>query len=300
MDTSPSWDLFRTLLAVLEGGSLSAAGRALGLSQPTVGRHVEQLEAALGLPLFTRSQAGLRPTDAARGLQPSLRAMAAAAEAASRDAAAEGHEAAGTVRLTTSEVIGAEVLPPILADFAERHRAVAIELHLSNQNEDLLRREADIAVRTVRPAQGALLARRIGSVPVGLYAHRGYLARRGAPETLDAPGHTRIGFDRDAQTRRLLEASGLPLTREDFTFRADNQIAQIAALRAGVGIGACQVGIARRDPDLVPVLEGAFRFDLDIWVAMHEDLKASRRMRLMFDHLADGLAAYVASSRAEG
>ncbi len=293
MDASPSWDHFRTLLAVLDSGSLSGAGRRLGLSQPTVGRHVEQLETALGLPLFTRSPTGLRPTEFALGLRPHIEGMAASAEAVGRDASGETQSEAGVVRLTAPDLMGVEVLPPILAAFSERHPAVVIEFDLSNRREDLLRREADIAVRTVRPSQGALLARRIGAMPLRLYAHRRYLDRHGAPPGFAAPGHRSVGFDRDWQTRRSLASLGLDLTRESFSFRTDNQLAQLAAVRAGLGVGACQVGIARRDPDLIPVLEDAFRLDLEIWVAMHEDLRSSRRMRLMFDHLVAGLTDYV-------
>jgi len=296
MTSAPNWDHYRTLLAVLDAGSLSRAARRLGLSQPTAGRHIARLEADLGLPLFTRSPTGLRPTDVALNLRRHVDGMAAAAEAAARDASGETQAASGVVRITAPDVIGVEVLPPILAAFCADHPRVVIELDLSNRTEDLLRREADIAVRTVRPVQGALLARRIGVVPVGLFAHRRYLERCGPPRAFDDPGQRAIGFDRDWQVQQSLAAAGLPLTREAFGFRADNQLAQLAAVRAGVGIGACQYGVARRDPDLVPVLTEAVRFDLEIWVAMHEDLKSSLRMRLMFDHLAAGLTAYVSSA----
>src|SRR5215472_13639780 len=144
---APSWDHYQTLLAVLETGSLSAAARELGLSQPTVGRHVEQLEAALGLPLFTRSPQGLNPTDFAKDLKPHIQNMASAADAALRDASGETQSVTGVIRITTTEVMGAEVLPGILAEFTDSHPAAVIELSVSNRNEDLLRREADIAVR---------------------------------------------------------------------------------------------------------------------------------------------------------
>lgn len=295
----PSWDHYRTLLAVLDAGSLSGGARRLGLSQPTAGRHIEQLERALGLPLFTRSPSGLQPTELALDLRPHVEAMAAAAEAAARDAGVQTQSAAGVVRLTASEVMGVEVLPPILADFRSRHPETIIELIVSNESQDLLRREADIAVRTFRPTQGALLARRIGPVRVGLFAHRAYIERHGAPASLDEPGHVAIGPDRDARSLQTLKQLFPELTRDVFGFRADSQLAQLAALRSGLGIGACQYGLARRDPQLLPVLEGAFSFDMELWVAMHEDLKSSRRMRLMFDHLAAGLSAYVRDSQKE-
>ena len=297
-DAAPGWDLYRTFLAVLRAGSLSGAARDLGLAQPTIGRHIEALEAALGgQPLFTRSPGGLRPTETALALRPHAEAMAAAAEALVRIASGEAEAVRGVIRITASEIVGVEVLPPILTGFRERYPEVSIELALSNRQQDLLHRESDIAVRMIRPTQTALTARRVGSVPLRLYAHRRYLAAHGTPTRIDDPSHTAIGFDRDTQMQRSLEERQLPITRELFAFRSDGDLAQLAALRAGFGIGACQTGIARRDPELTPVLEEAFRYDMEVWVAMHEDLKASRRMRLMFDWLADGLGEYVRESR---
>ena len=294
--TTPDWDLYRAFLAVLDTGSLSGAARALGLTQPTVGRQIEALEASLGAVLFTRSPGGLRATEAALALQPHAQAMASAAEALLRTASGEADQPRGLVRVTASHIVGAEILPPILTRFHEAHPEVIIELDLSDRQEDLLRREADIAVRMARPTQGALTARRVGVAPVGLFAHRRYLERHGTPERLE-PGLAGIGFDRNVQMLAALRDLQLPLTREHFAFRSDSDLAQLAALRAGFGIGGCQYGIARRDPDLIPVLTEAFRFDLEVWVAMHEDLKSSLRMRLMFDALVDGMAEYVAESR---
>jgi DNA-binding transcriptional LysR family regulator len=289
-----SWDHYRTLLAVLDEGSLSGAARALGLTQPTVGRHIEALEHELGgAALFTRSASGLAATETALALRPHAEAMAAAAEALIRTASGEADAARGVVRLTAPDVMAVEVLPPILTGFHELYSEVAIELASSNRVEDLLRREADIAVRTVRPTQGALLAKRIGSVRLGLYAHRRYLEAHGAPKSLHDAGAAAIGFDRDQQMLRALAERQLPLTRESFALRTDNDLAQLAALRAGFGVGAAQIQIAARDPDLIPVLQDVFRYDMEVWVAMHEDLKTSRRMRLMFDWLVEGLTAYV-------
>jgi DNA-binding transcriptional LysR family regulator len=288
-----SWDHYRTLLAVLEEGSLSGAARMLGLTQPTVGRHVETLERELGAPLFTRSAGGLAPTEAALALRPHAEAMAAAAEALIRTASGEAEAIRGVIRVTASDVMGVEVLPPMLTGFHEANPEVTIELTLSNRLEDLLRREADIAVRMVRPTQGALLAKRVGAVRLGLFAHRRYLDAHGDPQRLDDPRFAAIGFDRDVDAVRALQDRQLSFERESFAFRSDNDLAQLAAVRAGFGIGAAQLPIARRDPDLVEVLKGLFRYEMEVWVAMHEDLKASRRMRLMFDWLVEGLGQYV-------
>ena len=266
----------------------------LGLTQPTLGRHIAALEAALGVKLFARSRHGLVPTQAALDLAPHAEAMEAAAQAFVRSASGETDEPRGTVRLTASNIIGVEVLPAILRDFHERHPRIAIELVLSNKNQDLSRRDADIAVRMVRPAQKALVARRLGIVKIGLYARRDYLARHGTPRAIGHLGrHAVIGFDRDTQSTRWFGAK-LAATRDLFALRTDDDLAQLNALRAGFGIGGCQAGIAARDPNLIPVLPAALGFKLEMWLVTHEDLRSSRRVRLLFDHLAVALKDYAA------
>ena len=204
----PHWDELRTFLEVMRDGSLSGAGRRLGIAQPTVGRHIDALEAALGLPLFARSPRGLAPTEAAANLAPHVEAMAAASAALARAAAGEASADQGVVRVTASEIVGCEVLPAIFATFHAKSPGVAIELALTNRNEDLSRRDADIAVRMVRPTQSALVARRIGETRIGLYAHRDYLARFGTPTSLDELGrHRLIGFDRDDRALRSVGAA---------------------------------------------------------------------------------------------
>ncbi|MCX5496411.1 LysR family transcriptional regulator [Kaistia dalseonensis] len=293
-----SWDHFRSFLAVLTEGSLSAAARRLRLTQPTLGRHISELEQDLGVALFTRSQAGLTPTEAAIELRPYAEAMAGAADALIRAASGEASEDRGSVRLTASEVVAIEVLPPILTAFREAHPRIAIEVLASNRNEDLLRRTADIAVRMVRPTQAALVARRIGTIEIGLHAHRRYLERAGMPSSLrDLAGHSIIGYDHETMSVQLLQALGLSLEREMFALRTDSDVMQLAAIRAGYGIGVCQVHVARRDPNLVHILPGEFSFDLDCWLAMHEDIASTRRVRLVFDHLTAGLGAYVAGRK---
>jgi DNA-binding transcriptional LysR family regulator len=289
-----SWDLQRSFLSVFRTGSLSAAARSLDLTQPTLGRHIDALEAATGAKLFTRSQHGLVPTQAARALVSHAEAMEAAAKAFARTASGETNEPRGTVRLTASNIIGAEVLPSILRDFRERHPHIAIELVLSNRNQDMSRRDADIAVRMVRPTQKSLVARRLGAVKIGFYAHRDYLTRHGMPRDIrDLARHAVIGFDRDAASIRWL-GTNLSVARDLFALRTDDDQAQLNALRAAFGIGGCQTGIAARDPNLVAVLPAALGFKLEMWLVMHEDLRTLRRVRLLFDHLALALKAYAA------
>jgi DNA-binding transcriptional LysR family regulator len=293
----PDWRLFRAFLAVVREGSLSSAARALRTTQPTMGRQVAALEESLGVKLFTRSLDGLSPTDAGLRLITWAEAMAAAAEAAQRSASGEVDEERGTVRITASEVIGGEVLPSILADFHARHPQVSVELSLSNRNEDLLRGDADIAVRMVRPTQGALVAKRIGRIDVGLYGHRRYLKAHTMPQTLqDLSQHSLIGYDRDPAYARIIEMMGPPISRDMFAFRSDSDLAQLAALRAGFGIGAIQLGLARGDKNLVPVLHAELVFSMEVWVAMHRDLRSNRRIRLTFDRLAAELTRYAKTS----
>lgn len=296
--SDPDWETYRSFLAVMTEGSLSAAARKLGLTQPTLGRHIDQLEADLALSLFTRSQTGLIPTQAARELLPHAQAMASAADALVRASSGADAEERGSVRVTASVIVGGEVLPPILTTFHEKHPGIAIELVLSDQTQDLLRRDADIAVRMAQPKQAALIAKKIGRIGLGLHAHRRYLELHGTLKSLDEIlQHSIIGFDQETSFVRALRDSGLGLTRDMFALRCDADLAQLAALRAGYGLGVCQFGIARRDPDLIHVLPGEFKFEIDMWLVMHKDLRNTRRTRLLFDHLAVELSRYAATSK---
>ena len=291
------WDLFQSLHAVLEAGTLSAAARLRGLTQPTLGRHIETLEQRLGSPLFLRSPRGLQPTDLALELKPHLHDMSAAASAAVRDASGAANSLSGSIRITASEIVGAEILPPMLTSFREQHPGVVIELMLSNINDDLSRREADIAVRMTPPSQNALVAKKVGEVAITFFATAQYLERHGMPETLaDFEDHAIIGFDSPGRGMRDVPGLNMPVSRETFTFRSDSDLAQLAATRAGFGIGVVQDGLARRY-GLTRVLPNFTLFTLPIYVVMHENLRGSRRMRLMFDHLVEGTTTYVRECR---
>src|SRR5215469_1729427 len=290
-----SWELYRSFLAVLTEGSLSGAARALDIAQPTVGRHVAALERALGTALFTRSQTGLRPMESALSLRTYAEAMRNSVAALERAAASQGTGVHGVVRVTASEVIGVEVLPAIVAQLREEHPNLQVELVLSNRMQDLLQREADIAVRMARPTHKLLIARRIGHIGLGLHATKQYVKRCGAPETIaDLQHHALIGFD---QPTAFIRAAGKSLgvfQREAFAMRANSDLAQLALIRCGAGIGVCQVAIATRD-GLARVLRKQFSLLLDTWIVMHEDLRNSPRCRATFDALVKGLQEHVAA-----
>jgi len=282
------------LLAVLDEGSLSGAARTLGVAQPTVGRHIASLEKSLKLALFTRSQTGLMPTEAALALRTYAESMSNTAAALERAAASQGSGVRGTVRITASDVIGVEVLPPIIAGLRDEHPELVVELVLTDRIQDLLRREADIAVRMTRPRQELLVARRIGQIELGMFAHQRYLSRRGTPNSMaDVAHHALIGFD---QPTLFVRGAGKSLSgwrREAFAMRTDNNLAQLALIRAGAGIGVCQSAIARRDDALVRLFPLQFSLPLETWVTMHEDLRNSPRCRIAFDALVNGLRQYV-------
>ena len=287
------WELYRSFLGVLQEGSLSGAARALGITQPTVGRHVSALEDSVGLTLFTRSQTGLLPTEAALALRPYAEEMRSTADALRRVADSQGEGVKGTVRVSASEVVGVEVLPPMVARLREAHPELRVELVMTNRVQDLLQREADIAVRMTPPRQELLIARRVGVVAVGLFAHRSYLARQGTPKTeSDLNHHALIGFDQETPFLRAARKMVPVWTREAFSIRTDSDVGQLALLRAGCGIGVCQVALAKLDSDLVRVLPRRVELKLETWVTMHEDLRSSPRCKVTFDALVKGLTAY--------
>jgi DNA-binding transcriptional LysR family regulator len=301
MASTIDWQLYRTFLSVLKEGSLSGAARALGIAQPTVGRHIAALERALGLGLFTRSPTGLLPTEAALSLRTQAEAMDSTAASMERTAASHGAGIRGVVRITASDVIGVEVLPPIIGRLRQEHPDLKIELVLTNRVQDLLRREADIAVRMTPPQQEMLIARRIGKIELGLYATRQYLADHGVPRNVgELSQHTLVGFDEETAFVRSARKSLPAFSRELFALRTDSDLAHMALVRAGAGLGLCQVPLAKRPaPEtLVRVLPRQVALALETWITMHEDLRTRPSCRVTFDALVEGLQRHVAAGGA--
>ena len=293
---SLDWNLLRALGAVLAHGSLTQAALRLGTSQPTLSRQIAALEAALGAPLFERGARRLRPTAQALALaEPAARMLAAAqaiALAAEAASSATG-QLAGTVRLTASEVVASQVLPALLAQLARRHPEVQIELVPGDTLSNLLEREADIAVRMLRPTQGSLITRHIADWPLGFYAHRDLLAAHGGPPSPDTLAQGRwIGFDQSSQMIEGFRAAGFNVDRRFFAFRCDNQVVNLEAVRQGLGIGVVMAPLARRSPELVAVLPGLALPVLPVWLTAHRELRANRRQKLVFDFLAQALRAW--------
>ncbi|RYD27060.1 MAG: LysR family transcriptional regulator, partial [Lysobacteraceae bacterium] len=233
---TPSWDLYRTFDAVLRTGSLSGAARLLGLTQPSISRHIDALEQAIGRDLFVRTQRGVSPTASALELKPYAALLASTSAALLRTAEGSDGVIGGTVRISASEVVSAEHLPEILARLRQRHPALAFEISASNAVDDLLQRQADVAIRMVQPVQQSLVIRKMPSIPLGLYAHADYLARRGVPETLEElADHDVIGFDTETPAIRAFAEQFPAFNRSSFALRVDSDLAQLAAIRACFG-----------------------------------------------------------------
>ena len=290
---SISWDLIETFLAVMRSGSLSAASRELAVAQPTIRRRVEALEASLGVVLFTRGPNGLVPTHAADAMQPTAEAMESTARAFERGVGAGDKTVRGTVRVAASQVVGVEVLPTLLRSLiTDGQRGLEIEIVTSNRLADLLRRDADVAVRMTTPMQSSLVAKRAGTIPVGLFATRELLRGRPGPRRLsDLGAWPLVGPDQDRAAWRALVAAGFDVPRKQFVLRSDDDLVQLAAVRAGVGIGVCQLPLAARDPTLERVVPG-FEFPLETFIVTHEDQRRVPKIRAVFDHLVTELSAY--------
>ena len=292
MNNSFDWGLLPTFLAALECGSLLGAAKRLGVSQPTAGRQIAELESQLGKALFERTGRGLRPTDLALELAVPARAMQAAAVGLSERLLDAQGQLSGTVRLTASQPVACFLLPGVLARLREAYPAIQIELEVSNQVSNLLQREADIALRMVQPAQSSLVAKRIAEVSLSACASLAYLQRRGRPqqpaELLD---HELIGYDQHDDLLRGFAALGHPVQRERFDVRTDDLIAMWQAVRAGLGVGFMADYVIDTDPGVVRVLPMLPLPRLPMWLAVHREIRNSARIRAVFDFLAQALPA---------
>lgn len=285
------WSLVRSFLAVLDQGSLLGAARVLRLSQPTLGRHVAELELQLGTVLFERTGRGLVPTAIALKLAESARGMETSALQLQRVLTGVQTNTAGTVRITASVPVAVHLMPPLLARMRQTLPAIQVDLVSSNQVSNLLRREADIAVRMVRPDQSTLIAKKIGDVALGAFAHRSYLGRkRILRNTEDMLQHELIGSDSDTVILQGFQRLGYPVGRDVFALRSDDLMVQWAAVKAGLGIGFLASYMARGEPEVVHVLPNLLRIPpLPMWLAVHREIRTNRNIRAVFDFLAQSL-----------
>ncbi|HEY0720278.1 MAG TPA: LysR family transcriptional regulator [Gammaproteobacteria bacterium] len=288
------WDLIRAFLAVVDTGSVTAAAEILGSSQPTLSRQIAALEQRVGSPLFERVGRGLNLTGLGEALVEPARQMQMAANSLSLAALGRNSETAGTVRLSASEMTATYVLPSILAELRRTHPEIQIEVAVTNRVENLLEREADIAVRHTQPGQGSLIARRIGAFRIGAFAHHDYLSRVGEPIEFAQPHrYDWLGLDRSDLLLRGFQRVGMKVDREFFAIRCDDQVALWQMVLSGMGIGFGTLFIAGQAPHLRQVLTEIEIPAMPVWVTAHRELKGSARIRTVFDALVQGLARVV-------
>ena len=289
------WALVKSFLAVLDAGSLMGAARRLGAQQPTLSRHVAELEAQLGTPLFERTGRGVVPTLAALAVADAARQMEDGALALQRALATQRSVDTGTVRIAASTVAAAWLLPPVIAALQAEMPGTAIELVASNQITNLLRREADIAVRMLRPAQTSLIARKLGEVAICAAAHASYLARFGTPrKPQDLAKHRLIGYDRDDTIERGMALLGMPIAREHFAVRTDDQVAYGRLVASGAGIGFIARYNVPHLPGVVALLPQLAIPPLQCWLAVHREIRSNRLVRKVYDFLAEALPVALA------
>jgi DNA-binding transcriptional LysR family regulator len=285
------WTLLRAFLATVDTGSLSAAASQIGATQPTLSRHIKELEAAIGTPLFRRSVKGLEPTEAGLALVDDAREMGRAAEALALKAQGKAETLSGTARITASVVVSNLILPEIIAQLRQVEPQIQIEIVASDASQNLLRRDADIALRMFDPTQNALIARKLGHTPLGLYASKSYIARKGRPQTmLDILDHDVIGFDRLDDILKGYAAHGYPVTRNQFPVRCDDQMVCWHLLLAGAGIGFAQDLLADAQADLERLDIGMNLPALPVWLVMHEEVRTNARIRRVADFLSSKLS----------
>ena len=285
------WNQLRAFLETAETGSLSAAARKLGLTQPTLSRQVAAIEQRMGVTLFERVGKAMALTPTGLDLLEHARAMGAAAEALGVAATGRSQTVGGVVSVSATDMVAFYLLSPLVRQLREQEPRITIEVISSDAVSDLLRREADIAIRHVKPEQPELIARLIRQAEANFYASEDWVKTHGHPRSAEEAAHLPfVGADRSGQFLAYLRQHGLPLSEANFSCYSDHTVAHWALVRQGMGIGAMLDAIARETPGMVRVLDEVPPVIFPIWLVTHRELRTSRRIRLVFEALAQGLS----------
>ena len=285
------WNRARAFLVTAEEGSFSAAARALNLTQPTVGRQVAALEQEFGVSLFERVGNSLELTDAGLELVEHVRAMGEAATRVSLSAAGQANTIDGLVTITASQLISAYLLPRAVARLRREHPGVEVEVVADNDIRDLRRREADIAIRNVQPTEPELVAKKIRDAVGYAYATHEYLERFGGPLTRERAAEAEFfGFGDIGGMLGYLHAIGMPLTEQNFPVRAADHLVQWQMCRQGLGICFVMEEVAASAPAVIKAITDMPPLPVPLWLVSHRELRTSRRMRIVFDVLAEELS----------
>ena len=286
------WNQLKAFLETAETGSLSAAARKLGLTQPTLSRQVAAIEKRLGVTLFERVGKAMAPTPTGLDLLEHARAMGAAAEALELAATGRSQAVGGVVSVSASDPVAAILLPPLVRQLREKEPGIAIEVISTDALSDLLRREADIAIRHVKPEQPDLIARLIRVATAHFYASEGWVKVHGHPRRAEDAAHLPfVGSDRSGHYLSYLRTHGLPVNEANFSCYADHTVAHWVLVQQGLGIGAMMEEIALATPGMVRVLDDVPPVRFPVWLVTHRELRTSRRIRVVFEALAQGLAS---------
>jgi DNA-binding transcriptional LysR family regulator len=284
------WNKARAFLVTAEEGSLSAAARALGMAQPTLGRQVDGLEQELGIVLFERVGRGLTLTPSGLELLEHVRAMGEAAGRVSMTALGQSQALAGTICISASETYAAVLLPPIIAKLRIMEPGIQVEIVVSNHASDLRRREADIAIRNFRPTEPDLIAKKIGDANAVLYATPDYIAKIGNPtKPYDLRHADFVNMDHGGMMLKGLNSLGLGLTEANFPLLTESYLVMWELVRHGAAIGILDAHIGDADPVVRRVLPDLEPLVFPIWLVSHRELTTSRRIRRVYDFLAEEL-----------
>ncbi|WP_018998091.1 LysR family transcriptional regulator [Hirschia maritima] len=284
------WSLLQSFVTVCEHGSFSAAARETGSSQASLSRHISLLEQQLDTRLFERTVNGVELTKPGLSVYKYANDMANSVGHLSMAVDGTNQTISGTVRVTAATMMATYILPNIISSLRLEEPLIDIELVASNKTENLVRREADIAVRLVTPTQSNLYAKKLGDMEFSLYASNTYLDRHGPPETAnDLWEHDVIGFDTSDLIITGMHRYGIEVDRDFFAFRSDDHIVCWQMVQAGMGIGIVQKEIGDSTPNVTRIDLPNTLSTYPIWLIAHSELKSNLRVRRVFDYLADGI-----------
>ena len=291
------WNLARAFLVTSEEGSLSAAARALGLTQPTLSRQVSGLEQALGVVLFERVGKGLELTPSGAALLEHVRAMGDAAVNLKMAAAGQSNAITGHICISATDLVANLVMPTLVQKLRRLHPDISVDLIVSDTLSDLRRREADIAIRAIEPVDPDSIARKIGDITGHLYASEHYLEQIGVPQSPDDLEDADFICDRSEMIKNILAGCGIELNQRNFPVTSGSVITQWELVRRGLGIALLPDQLAEREPEFHKVLPELKPFSAPLWLVVHKELRTSRRVRIVFDFLLDELLEWLQNAK---
>lgn len=285
------WNRARAFLVTAEEGSLSAAARALGMTQPTLGRQVSALESELGVALFERGNRGLELTPSGLELLEHVRKMGDAASSFSLSAQGRSDSIEGDICISATEAMAVYQLPAVIRALREAYPGINIEVIATNSTSDLKRREADIAIRAFQPTQPDLIARKLGNIKAHLYASPEYLSSIGGVSVIeDLNAAQIIGFDSEHALMKELNKQGCGLSIDNFRVLTESHIVHWEMVKQGVAIGIMVEEVGDSEPNVERVLPDLEPYNGGLWLVAHRELRTNRRVRAVFDFLVGALA----------